>query len=227
MSTVGEALERQRKLEQEFVAEAKRTERTPKGWPAALIMFHLGMWRERLRNALANFDEGREYVRPPENIDEFNEAELATGIGTPLGDAAARSDHLLGELIELYRKLGEQPFEWTTTKTTTEAVLRNSFMHPRIHFFNYYRENGLAPRGSELFADALSELRAVGAPAVILGAALCNLGAVRASEGKRDEAIDLLAEGFPMRPDIRAHAAEDDDLQSLRGDPRFEALISS
>lgn len=226
MSTVAETLERERKVEQNFVAEAERTERSPKGWPAALIMFHVGMWRERLRNALVDFSDGRDYVRPPENIDEFNDAELAGGIGTPLGAAAARSEHLLGELIELYGKLGDRPFEWTTTKTTMEAVLRNSFMHPRIHFFYYYRENGPASRGSELFADTLSEMRAVSAPPVILGAALCNLGAVRASEGKRDEALELLAEGFPMRPDIRSHAAEDDDLQSLRGDPRFEALLS-
>ncbi len=225
MSTVAETLERERRVEQEFVEEAMRSEKAPKGWPASLIMFHVGMWRERLRNALASFGEGREYVRPPDNIDEFNDAELAGGIGTPLGDAAARSDHLLGELIDLYGKLGDRPFEWSTTKTTTEAVLRNSFTHPRVHFFYYYRENGLASRGSDLFADAVSEMRAVGAPPVILGAVLCSLGSVRASEGKLDEAITLLAEGFPMRPDIRSHAADDDDLQSLRGDPRFEELL--
>lgn len=227
MTSVGEALERQRKVEHDFVAEAERDERSPKGWPAALVMFHVGMWRERLRNALVSVSEGRDYARPPENIDEFNDAELAGGIGTPLAAAAARSDHLLGQLIELYGKLGDRPFEWTTTKTTMEAVLRNSFMHSRIHFFYYYRENGLAARGSDLFADTLTEMRAIGAPPVILGAALCNLGAVRASEGRRDEAIELLAEGFPLRPDIRAQAADDDDLRSLRGDPRFEALLTS
>lgn len=226
MSAIGEALERQRKLEQEFVAEAKRDEKTPKGWPAALIMFHVGMWRERLRNGLAAAAEGRDHTPPSQSdIDLINDGELASGIGTPLADAAARSDRLLAEIIELYERLGDRPFAWTNTNNTTEAVLRNSFTHPRVHMFNYYRENDLASRGAELWGDAVKELRAVQAPPVILGAALCNLGAVRAGEGKLDEAIELLSEGFPMRPDIRANAADDDDLKSLRGDPRFEELL--
>lgn len=226
MSAVGDALERERKLEREFVAEARRGEKAPKGWPAALIMFHIGMWRERLRNGLAAAAEGRDHTPPAlSDVDPINDEELASGIGTPLADAAARADRLLGEIIELYERLGDRPFNWTNTNNTTEAVLRNSFTHPRVHLFQYYRENDLAGRGAELFADAVEQMRSIGAPPVILGAVLCNLGAVRAGEGKVDEAIELLAEGFPMRPDIRARAADDDDLKSLRGDPRFEELI--
>ena len=36
-------------------------------------MFHLGMWRERLRNGLADLAEGREFTPAPSNIDEVNE----------------------------------------------------------------------------------------------------------------------------------------------------------
>lgn len=228
MSSIRDALEAERRIEQEFVAEASRNEKAPKGWPAALVMFHVGMWRERLRNGLAAAVEGRDYTPPSfSEIDSINDEELASGIGTPLADAAARSDLLMGEIIELYERIGDRPFAWTNTRNTTEAVLRNSFTHPRVHMFDYYRENGLTARGSELFADAVKQMRAAQAPPVILGAVLCNLGAVRAGEGKLDEALELLAEGFPMRPDIRARAAEDDDLQALRGDPKFEALLKA
>src|SRR5207245_10418599 len=92
---VRRALEPERKVEQECVEQARKTESAPKGWPAALIMFHLGMWRERLRNGLADLAEGREFTPAPSNIDEVNDAELANGIGTPLTDAAARSDRLV------------------------------------------------------------------------------------------------------------------------------------
>jgi hypothetical protein len=228
VSSIRQALESERLIEQEFVAEASRNEKAPKGWPAALVMFHVGMWRERLRNGLSAAAEGRDYTPPSQSdVDPINDEELASGIGTPLADAAARSDLLLGEIIELYERVGDRPFAWTNTHNTTEAVLRNSFTHPRIHMFEYYRENGLTERGAELFANAVKEMRAAQAPPVILGAVLCNLGAVRAGEGKVDEALELLAEGFPMRPDIRAGAADDDDLQSLRGDPRFEALLKA
>ncbi|TMF29281.1 MAG: hypothetical protein E6I30_13895 [Chloroflexi bacterium] len=172
---------------------ARGAESAPRGWPAALVMFHLGMWRERLRNALTNISEGKDYERPPANIDEVNEAELARGIGTPLTDAASRSDHLLAEIIELYEKLGDRPIDWGLTQTTTEAVLRNSFTHPRTHIAEYYRENGEVER----------------------------------ARGRSDDALALLKEAFPMRPDMRAAAAEDSDLGALRDDVRFQELVKA
>src|SRR5256885_12957182 len=157
-------LETERKLEQDFVATARADESGPAGWPAALLMFHVGMWRERLRDSLARMQEGKDYPRPPSNIDEFNETELGQGIGTPLTDAAARADHLLAEIIELYDKVGERPIEWNISKTTTEAVLRSSFTHPRTHIARYYRGNVQAGRARRVVEDTVDELRAAHAP---------------------------------------------------------------
>ncbi len=206
---------------------ARGAESAPRGWPAALVMFHLGMWRERLRNALTNISEGKDYERPPANIDEVNEAELARGIGTPLTDAAARSDHLLAEIIELYEKLGDRPIDWGLTQTTTEAVLRNSFTHPRTHITEYYRENGEVDRARRVTEQAVDELRTAEAPRLALGAALYNLACGRVAEGRSEDALALLKEAFPMRPDIKAAAAEDSHLGALRDDVRFQELIKA
>ena len=225
MAAIRRALESERKAEQEFVETARGAESAPRGWPAALVLFHMGMWRERLRNALTNISEGKDYERPPANIDEVNEAELARGIGTPLTDAAARSDHLLAEIIELYVKLGDRPIDWSVSKTTTEAVLRNSFTHPRTHIADYYRENGEVERARRVTEQAVDELRAAGAPPLVLGAALYNLACARVAERRNDDALALLREAFPMRPDIKAAAAEDSDLGTLRDDARFQELL--
>ena len=225
MAAIRRALESERKAEQEFVETTRGAESAPRGWPAALVLFHIGMWRERLRNALTNISEGKDYERPPANIDEVNEAELARGIGTPLTDAAARSDHLLAEIIELYVKLGDRPIDWSVSKTTTEAVLRNSFTHPRTHIAEYYRENGEVERARRVTEQAVDELRAAGAPPLVLGAALYNLACARVAERRNDDALALLREAFPMRPDIKAAAAEDSDLGTLRDDARFQELL--
>lgn len=215
----------ERKVEQEFVAKAMKDEHAPVGWPAALIMFHLAMWRERLRNGLSDFAAGREFKPPPANIDEFNDAELATGIGTPLADGAARSDQLLGEIIELYGQVGDKPFVWNTARTTTEAVLRNSFTHPRLHVYEYLKENGEIERARAVFDTALAEMREVSAPPLILGTVLYNTAVVRVDQGRSDEAVELLAECFPLRPDMRVSAARDADLSALHGDARFQELL--
>jgi hypothetical protein len=190
-------------------------------------MFHVGMWRERFRDAFQNVKDGKDYQRPPAETNELNDAELPTGIGTPLADAASRADHLLGEIMDLYESIGERPFEWYLAKTTTEAVLRNSYMHPRLHMFEYFRENGLDDKGSRLFVDAAEEMRSADAPALIMGAVLYNLAGVRSREGKQDEALELLKQALPLRPDLTKAAQTDSDLVALREDPRFQELVKS
>jgi hypothetical protein len=208
------------------VEQAVASERAPKGWPAALNMFHIAMWRERMRTALIDLTDGRPPLQPG-NADEINESELPNGIGTPLADAAARSDHLLGEIIDLYDSLGDRPFQWYRARTTSEAVLGNSYTHPRAHLHAYWRENGDVERANKLYEDAERELRAVGATEIPLGAILYNLACARALDGKRDEALDLLAETARLRPDLKAGFATAGDFLSLRDDARFQDLIKA
>ena len=139
------------------------SEKAPKGWPAALVMFHVAMWRERMRECLLTTSQGGTYQLPGER-DEINDAELASGIGTPLADAAARSDRLLSEIIELLPKVGERGVNWFGKRSVTDAVLRNSYTHPRRHICDYMLENGDADAAHKLRDDGLNELRALSAP---------------------------------------------------------------
>lgn len=223
---VREALEAQRKVEQEFAAEALRSETAPKGWPAALIMFHLAMWRERLCNALTDLAADRPLAPAPEDIDALNDAELVGGIGTPLADAAGRADLLMGEMIDLFGRLGERPMTWFTAKTTTEAVLRNSYMHPRVHLSTYLKENGFFDRSAKLWDDALADMTEAAAPPFVMGGVLYNKAWTQASRGEVDEALDLVERALEMRPDLRAQAVGDPDMDPLRDNPRFRALVT-
>jgi hypothetical protein len=220
------ALEAQREMEREFVAEVRKSEKQPKGWPAALILFHISMWRERLRNALTDVRDGRPYPPPPQNIDEVNDAEVASGLGVSLADISERSDTLLTSLIALSEQLGERPFKWFTAINTTEALLRNSYIHPRNHFVDYLRENGDEAGAARLVEEAVSEMRDVEAPPLALGAVLYNLACLRTKEGRLDDAIGLLKEGLPMRPDMKAGAPTDPELAPLRDDARFKEMVN-
>jgi hypothetical protein len=227
MTEVRKALEAEREMEREFVAEAIKSERAPKGWPAALVMFHVCMWRERLCNALTEVREGRAYTPPTQNIDEVNDAELAGGLGVSLVDIAERSDVLLVKLIKLWDEVGERPFNWPTNDTTTEAVLRNSYIHPRNHIGAYLVENGDLAGAHRVVEDAARELRACGAPPKALGTALYNLACARVAQDRVDDALELMVEVFLMRPDLKESAPKDKDLEALHDNPAFKALTKS
>jgi hypothetical protein len=226
--TVGEVrplLEIERDLERSFAADEAAIAREPKGWPPALILFHCAQWRARLRDALVEFEAGREYAHPG-NVDEINDRELPQGDGVALSTAAARSDALLGDLIALSSRLASRYFQWSLTRTCGDAIVRNSYFHPRVHLAAYWQENGEDRRAHQLMENTVGELRELWPAPIILGAGLYNLATVRVAQDRADEALDLLEEAGPMRPDILAQAAGDPDLAALRGNARFQALTT-
>jgi tetratricopeptide (TPR) repeat protein len=226
MKNVGALLENQRKFEREFVAVASADDAPSNAWTAALTMFHLARWRGRLLHAMSELGAGRPFDPPTGKIDEFNDAELATGSGLSLADAAAESDAAFADLLELWLRLGDRPFSWYMATTTAEALLRNSYSHPRIHLAGYHLDRGDTRRGHEIFEEAAAELRRVEATPHILGAALCNLAGARVAQGRFDEALNLLEEALPMRTDLVPYVGTDADFEKLRDSAGFRTLIA-
>jgi hypothetical protein len=217
-------LRKQQDLEKAFVAEAGGKPEPSSGWTPTMTMFHIAQWRDRLWNGLTEMAAERPVNAPPGNIDELNDAEMVGATGVSLVDAAARSEAALTSIIAMWETLGDRPFNWYISETTGEAILRNSYLHPRIHIADQFLQRGDAARSQRLTEETASELRAVEAPERVLGAALYNLGAVRATQLRSDEALDLLEESLAMREDLRTGAAADEDFASVRGEPRFRAL---
>ena len=217
----------ERDLERSFVEEERSLGRQPNGWPPALLFFHIAQWRERLRGALTDFHSGREFKPPPANIDEFNDVELSAGHAVSLSESYVRADAALAALIDFCPAVGEQPFTWYITRTTGDALVRNSYFHPRVHIAAYWQENHDAPRAHDLVERTVCELRELWPSPLILGAGLYNLAGVRVAQGRHDDALTLLVEAAPMRPDIISRAGADEDLAPLRDDARFRKLTAT
>jgi len=226
MRNVLELLQKQRDLERAFVAEAVGKKGPPAGWTPTMTMFHLAQWRDRLWNGLGEAAAERPVNAPPGDIDELNDAEMAGASEVSLADAAARSDAALTSIMAMFETLGDRPFNWYMAETTGEAILRNSYLHPRIHLADQFMQRGDVSRSQRLTEETVSELREAEAPERLVGAALYNLAAVRAAQDRSEEALALLEEGLAMRPDLKAGAAQDPDLAPLRESARFRALIA-
>ncbi len=225
MKDVPHLLESQREAERRFVAEAAGERDFPRGWTAGLLMAHIAYWRERLRGSLIEASRGEPASPPPIDVDAFNAVELERNAGISLEEAAARADALLVDQIDLWATLGDRPFSWFSARTTGEALVRNSYLHPRNHLAEHYLERGDRTRGPEIFEETLGELRRAETPGHILGPAVYNLACARVTQGRPEEALELLAEAFLMRDELRSDAATDPDLAPLKTNPRFQSLI--
>ena len=168
MKEVLRLLEAERETERKFVAEAATEPDFPRGWPAGLLMAHIASWRIRLRDSLIQASRGEPISGPPADIDAVNAAQLARDAGVSLEEAARRADTLLGDLIDLWATSGDRPFSWFTAKTTGEALIRNSYIHPRRHLAEHYVERGDRSRGAEIREETMAELERVGAPESVI-----------------------------------------------------------
>jgi hypothetical protein len=226
MKDVVNLLKAEQEVERAFVAEVTGKADPLEGWSPAMMFFHVARWRERLWNGLAGAGEGRPANPPAESIDELNDAEMAGAGNVSLADATARSDAALTSLIAMFEAMGDVPFTWFTAETSAEALVRNSYIHPRIHLADQYLQVGDVVRSQRIIEESANEMRRTEAPGHILGAALYNLAGVRVAQGRVDEALSLLEESLPMRPDVKIIAANDPDLAPLRDSERFRALIA-
>jgi len=168
MKDVLRLLEAERETERRFVAEAATEPDFPSGWSAGLLMAHIASWRTRLRNSLIQASRGEAVAGPPADIDAFNAVELARNAGISLESAATQAETLLGDLIDLWATVGDRPLGWFSAKTTGEALVRNSYIHPRRHLAEHFAERGDQSRGAELREETLAELRRAEAPESVL-----------------------------------------------------------
>ena len=226
MKGVLSLLKAQQEFERTFVAEVTGKAGPLEGWSPAMMFFHVARWRERLWNGLAGAGEGRPANPPEATIDELNDAEMAGAGNVSLADAAARSDAALTSLIAMFETMGDVPFTWFTAETSASALVRNSYIHPRVHLADQYLQSGDVARSQRIIEESANEMRRTEAPGHILGGALYNLAGVRVTQDRVDEALSLLEEGLPMRPDLKVVAANDPDLAPLRDSQRFQVLIS-
>ena len=223
MTDLRAILESERKVEREFVASDRAN---PKGWSVALTMFHFVKWRERILDALSALRDGRTFTPPPQNVDEFNDAELADPSQMSLVNSAGEADSLLASLIDVYEAVGDRPFSWYRWPTTTEALLGSAYIHPHTHIVEYLKENDDLDGAVRLMESTVSVLRRASAPSTILGVEIYNLACLRVAEGRYDEALRLIEESVTLRPNLKDVAPTDPDLTVLHDDERFRAIVN-
>ena len=90
---------------------------------------------------------------------------------------------------------------------------------------NYAWNQGWTAFTHQRFAEALVAQERAATLAPENPELLYDLGVIRLAAGKRDEALAALQKALRLNPKLKKQAAVDHDVDALRSDPRFQALL--
>lgn len=198
-------------------------------WTAKDSVAHLNTWREHAVRALESARLGRPFEGPA--VDTDVDARNAEIYEAHRGDSAAAVRTAASEsyaaLIEAVRACTETDllYERPSGGPIWQVVPGNGHGHVAQHL-SYWAADHDDPAGAEDAAKwgyALdSELFPEGQPI-----ADYNFACFYARSGHPEEALPLLRAALRSRPDLRAFALDDADIEPIREDPRVQSLLGA
>ena len=102
-------------------------------------------------------------------------------------------------------------------------------LHHTLNAYNdalFYKERGDVQRAIRIMEEATDRRAAgTGATDADRGGAFYDLACFYAQVGRTDAAVASLEKAFRLSPTLIAHSLNDTDLDPLRGDPRYAAMV--
>ena len=198
-------------------------------WSAKDVIAHLSTWKERMIDRAQAAVRGEPLPRDERSDDEIN-AEIFRANETKSWEEVRRMsesafqrvmdfitatpDYILTD-PELSLNADGRPI-W-------QSVLAECTSHTIAHLWDYHLHQGDAARAITLQEATAAHLRELDDPNVT-AYGVYNLACVYARTGRTQDAIRALDEALHLRPQLIEWSKQDPDLDSLRGNPDFQAL---
>ncbi len=202
---------------------------SPGRWAAAPLVAHNTEFRDQQVQRLAAIRDRR----VPPHFAEIDHSSADVYRRYCEQDAAAVADASGRTAQALVAGLGATPDEdlfdparnpWLNGRQLWLQIIVRGFWHPAGHLGDYYLAHDQADRAVALHGQAVSLAGYLGAPDPARGMACYNLACAQARAGRPGDAVGALGEAIARNPDLRANAARDADLHSLRDAGRLGAL---
>jgi hypothetical protein len=117
-------------------------------------------------------------------------------------------------------------FEWQRGDPLLTRIPFNAYVHPLFHIAQLYVDRDDRPAGDRLIETMTSGMFTLDETPQWKGRWTYTRACYYAIAGDKPKAFADLREAFAIRPELIAWSQEDTDLQSLRNDSEFQALIS-
>ena len=204
---------------------------TVDAWAPKEIIVHNAYWRERVFARAEARLRGEappafaEYLRM--NTESF--ADLATH---SWDQAIARSQRATENLIAAIERLPDSALvaaastaDGPAAAVLLASIISSGYQHPEEHLAEIAATRGDQEKAAAIQRRILDDIVALDAGAEVTATVRYNLACALAARGPRAEVITLLRQSFADSPRLMALSRQDSDLDPLRDDPDFQALI--
>jgi len=219
--------------EQVLLAAAPQGEEGgPSCWAAVPLIAHNTEFRRQQVQRLRAIRSGQ---APPDFAEvDHRSPDLYAELKAQPADAVGRDSwRVSGELIEELGSASQADLldpsrhPWLRGRQLWLQLIVRGFWHPAGHLGGYYLIHGQAARAVTLAEQAALAAAVLGAPDPARGMASYNLACAQAGAGLLEEAAATVTEAVALNPDVRANAARDSDLATVRDRGLLAALLAN
>lgn len=228
-------LETSHQNELRFIANLSEEEREARGteqdWAVKDEIAHIAAWKaissERIRAFMAD-EEPTNY----DNTDAVNNDlyyRYKEKSWQEVQDFHELSFRELSEdvrLIEEVDLLDSQRYEWLKGLSLWRRTVHNGYFHPQGHIAFYFSHLGEKERGNQLMEEITRTLVSLDELPLWQGRAVYNLACYYSLIGEKEMAVRKLDDAFSLSPDMIEWSKMDTDLNNIRDEPGYLALIS-
>jgi tetratricopeptide (TPR) repeat protein len=227
------ALDFVRDAEMDFIATRPAEQRqtgSPKHWSAKDLLAHIATWKNRNIDRLEAPDNS-ELVAESSDIDVENAKIFANCASLSWQDVIAlvqqgneRVRAYLGNLSErhLWAAL---PQEYFNGRLLWRVIAGDHCIHPLAHISQFYLQHGEVDQADQLQNQSIEILSRLDDMPNWQGTLLYNKACFYSIAGRTAEAIKELRRALMLAPHLAAWSQEDPDLDPIRNDPGFLALV--
>lgn len=226
------AHEHERKLAASLT-EAERSARgAPNHWSPKERLVSITRWRELQAEKLAQAVRGETppQWRDDQVVNDINASAIEQHRDMPFSEVERASNAAYAALVAQVERMSDEEltsndrYVWADGEALWHETLGNGLWYPFNQMVALSLDRGDHETAAQLQEALLEAVRKADLSPDMVGVTLYNTACFYASNGWPDRALALLPEALRIRPTLVEWSRHDSDLDSLRDDPRFQAL---
>ncbi len=236
LTKVVQLLEQAWQMEEQFLQEQPAEERGLPGtferWSRKDVIAHIETWNDLLAaNIRASLSGGTpvDHGDPNEKNFEIFNMHCAKS-WQEVYDYAARAHQ---DLIDAVRQLGNEGLQrgdvlpWLEAQPGWRYIGGSTFNHTLIHLGEYHRDRGNILAYTSYLEQMCRLSAGLDDDPTWQGNVLYNLACAHALSGQTQQALEELCQALRLNPRLSEWSRQDADLESLRGEPAYQALYTN